>query len=93
MNEALRDSDQAWRVHMLATLVMPLRPTNHSSADILRGMNQHRFVWHDLNTTDITSAKRFYGEVFNWNFSGDGEYEHIKAGDQMTGGIRKLGAN
>jgi predicted enzyme related to lactoylglutathione lyase len=57
-------------------------------------MNQHRFVWHDLNTTDVEGAKRFYGEVFNWTFDkSDGEYTHVKAGDQMIGGIRKLGAN
>lgn len=55
-------------------------------------MNQHRFVWHDLNTTDLDGAKRFYGEVFNWRFDG-GEYVHIKAGDRMIGGIRKQGAN
>ena len=57
-------------------------------------MNQHRFVWHDLNTKDVEGAKRFYGEVFNWKFGkSDGEYEHIEAGGQMIGGIRKLAAN
>jgi uncharacterized protein len=57
-------------------------------------MNQHRFVWHDLNTTDVLGAKSFYGEVFNWKFAdGDGEYVHVSAGDRMIGGMRKLGAN
>src|SRR5580704_9277210 len=57
-------------------------------------MNQHRFVWHDLSTNDVEGAKRFYGEVFNWRFDkSDSEYAHINAGDQMIGGIRKLGAN
>jgi uncharacterized protein len=57
-------------------------------------MNQHRFVWHDLNTSDLEAAKRFYGEVFNWKFDkSDGEYAHIQAGDQMIGGMRKMGAN
>ncbi len=55
-------------------------------------MNQHRFVWHDLNTTDVDGAKRFYGEVFNWKFEGS-DYVHVKAGERMIGGIRKLGAN
>ena len=56
-------------------------------------MNQHRFVWHDLNTKDLDGAKRFYSEVFNWKFNNsDGEYAHISAGDQMIGGIRKMGA-
>jgi len=55
-------------------------------------MNQHRFVWHDLNTTDVEGAKRFYGEVFNWKFEGS-DYVHVSAGDKMIGGIRKLGPN
>ncbi|MEO8698974.1 MAG: VOC family protein [Kofleriaceae bacterium] len=53
-------------------------------------MNKHRFVWHDLNTKDIEGSKKFYGEVFNWTFDGDG-YQHIKAGDEMIGGIRAMG--
>jgi predicted enzyme related to lactoylglutathione lyase len=56
-------------------------------------MNKHRFVWHDLNTTDVESAKRFYGEIFNWKFSSsdNGPYVHISAGEQMIGGIRQMG--
>lgn len=53
-----------------------------------------RFVWHDLNTTDGAAAQRFYGELFNWTFEkSDGPYAHIKAGDQMIGGIRTMGAD
>ncbi|MBL9020265.1 MAG: VOC family protein [Myxococcales bacterium] len=54
-------------------------------------MNQHRFVWHDLGTTDVEGAKRFYGEVFHWRFDGEPDYLHITAGDRMIGGIRPLG--
>jgi len=53
-------------------------------------MNKHRFVWHDLGTKDIEGSKRFYGEIFNWKFEGEG-YLHIKAGDEMIGGVRQLG--
>jgi len=58
-------------------------------------MNKHRFVWHDLQTTDVEGAKRFYGEVFNWQWdaSAHGGYIHIKAGDEMIGGIRPKGPN
>jgi predicted enzyme related to lactoylglutathione lyase len=60
-------------------------------------MNQNRFVWHDLNTRDAEGAKRFYGETFNWKFeksdNGTGAYLHIKAGDQMIGGVRTMDAN
>src|SRR5215470_9738123 len=58
-------------------------------------MNNHRFVWHDLNTKDLDGAKRFYGEVFHWKFDGsaNGPYVHITAGDQMIGGMRQMDAN
>jgi predicted enzyme related to lactoylglutathione lyase len=54
-----------------------------------------RFVWHDLNTRDVSGAKRFYGEMFNWRFEGKpgDSYEHIRAGDRMIGGIRAMGAH
>lgn len=55
-------------------------------------MNKHRFVWHDLNTKDLAGSKQFYGELFNWKFEGEG-YLHIKAGDEMIGGVRQLGAD
>lgn len=56
-------------------------------------MNKHRFVWHDLNTKDIEGSKKFYGEIFNWKFddSKNGPYSHIKAGDQLIGGMRQMG--
>jgi len=58
-------------------------------------MNKHRFVWHDLNTKHLEGAKTFYGEAFNWKFdaSANGPYAHIKAGDEMIGGIRQMDAN
>jgi uncharacterized protein len=56
-------------------------------------MNKSRFVWHDLNLKDVDGAKRFYGEIFNWRFesSDNGPYLHIKAGDEMIGGLRQTG--
>src|SRR5438874_1426659 len=58
-------------------------------------MTKHRFVWHDLNTKDLDGSKKFYGEVFNWKFeaSAGSPYLHIKAGDAMIGGVRKMEAN
>lgn len=56
-------------------------------------MNQHRFVWHDLSTTDVEGAQRFYGEVFQWTFSGESDYRHVNAGGKMVGGIRPLGSD
>ena len=30
-----------------------------------------KFVWFDLLTNDVPNAKRFYGELFNWEFEGE----------------------
>jgi uncharacterized protein len=58
-------------------------------------MTKHRFVWHDLGTRDLDGSKRFYGEVFNWTYSGGerGPYTHVTAGDEMIGGIRVMDAH
>jgi predicted enzyme related to lactoylglutathione lyase len=57
-------------------------------------MSATKFVWHDLMTSDVEAAKKFYGELLGWKFSGskNGPYEHISAGDQMIGGMMKLPA-
>ena len=51
-----------------------------------------KFVWHDLMTTDVAAAKRFYGELFGWKLEkGDhGDYIHIKAGERHIGGMMAL---
>jgi uncharacterized protein len=58
-------------------------------------MSKHRFVWHDLNTRDVEGAKRFYGEIFGWQFESkeNDPYVHIRAGDEFIGGVRKMGAD
>jgi predicted enzyme related to lactoylglutathione lyase len=57
-------------------------------------MTQHssKFVWHDLMTSDVDAAKRFYAELLGWKFEGgkNGPYQHITAGDRMIGGMMKL---
>ena len=30
---------------------------------------QNPFIWHDLMTSDVQSAKKFYGEVVGWTYS------------------------
>ncbi len=42
---------------------------------------QGRVVWHDLNTTDIEKAKRFYGEMFAWSIKAEGQWHLIYPGD------------
>lgn len=53
-----------------------------------------RFVWHELLTTDVESAKGFYGELFGWTFKGmpmpDGStYWIAEAGEVGVGGMMK----
>ena len=53
--------------------------------------NTCRFVWHDLSTSDVEAAERFYGELFDWRFdaSANEPYHHIQAGERMIGGVRR----
>lgn len=49
------------------------------------------FCWNELATTDPEAAKRFYGEIFGWQYmSGDVEgtnYTQISVGNRPVGGI------
>jgi predicted enzyme related to lactoylglutathione lyase len=50
-----------------------------------------RFCWHELVTTDLTTATKFYGELLGWTFRdnpspGGGTYRMFSLGDTMVGG-------
>ena len=51
------------------------------------------FVHVELNTTDVSKAKSFYGSLFNWTLEdvpmGAETYTMIKVGDGTGGGIMK----
>lgn len=54
-----------------------------------------RFVWHELTTSDVESAKGFYGELFGWkarpmNVGPNGSYWLLSAGDKDIAGITTL---
>jgi predicted enzyme related to lactoylglutathione lyase len=50
-----------------------------------------KFVWRDLLTQDLPGVKRFYGELFGWQFQDtgaeDSRYTVITHGGQPIGGI------
>jgi predicted enzyme related to lactoylglutathione lyase len=54
-------------------------------------MTPGRWVWAELFTDDVTAAKNFYGEVFDWEFEEVGEgkdaYTLIRAGGRPIAGI------
>ena len=54
------------------------------------------FIWREIMTPDVAASKRFYGEVFGWNFEDmpmDGfTYTIIKNGETGVGSIASLDA-
>jgi predicted enzyme related to lactoylglutathione lyase len=55
-------------------------------------MSDAKFVWHDLLTSDVDGAKRFYGELLGWQFKKDAKdpYTLILLGGQDIGGMMSL---
>jgi predicted enzyme related to lactoylglutathione lyase len=51
------------------------------------------FVHVELNTTDVSKAKAFYGALFNWTLEDvavpGGSYTMVKVGEGTGGGIMK----
>lgn len=49
------------------------------------------FSWFELMTSDVESAKKFYGEIFGWNFedeiSENMTYTLIKIGENKIAGM------
>jgi uncharacterized protein len=54
---------------------------------------QGAFSWHELGTTDVAAAVRFYGDLFGWtkgpahDMGAMGVYQIFEQGGQMAGGI------
>ena len=54
--------------------------------------HQGKFVWYDLLTTDVASAKKFYGDLLGWSFKDQGRYTVVLNNGQAIGGIVKIQA-
>jgi predicted enzyme related to lactoylglutathione lyase len=54
------------------------------------------FCWNELATTDAEAAKKFYADLFGWEYKvGDVEgvaYSEIMVGGRPVGGIHQMGA-
>ena len=53
------------------------------------------FSWNELMTSDVESAKKFYGELFGWTFEASPSdccetYHVAKAGDAPAAGLMAL---
>jgi predicted enzyme related to lactoylglutathione lyase len=52
---------------------------------------QNPFVWHDLMTSDVEGAKKFYADVVGWTFTPQPpEYHVAHAGGKGMGGIMAM---
>jgi predicted enzyme related to lactoylglutathione lyase len=67
-------------------------PIRHYSTSKEKNM-ANPFVHVELNTSDVSKAKAFYGSLFNWTLedipSPGGGYTMIKVGEGTGGGIMK----
>jgi predicted enzyme related to lactoylglutathione lyase len=55
-----------------------------------------RFIWHELMTSDVDAAKRFYQNVIGWEtskFDGNPDYTMWMAGQRPVGGVMTLPAS
>lgn len=50
-----------------------------------------KFVWHDLLTDDVATARKFYAEVFGWTFKTNGTYTQILNHGDLIGGMMQVG--
>ncbi len=49
-----------------------------------------KFVWHDLLTDDVSSAKVFYSALFGWTFEEQDEYITIYNRGKLIGGMMQV---
>lgn len=49
-------------------------------------------VWHDLLTAEPEAAKKFYGDLFGWNFENVGRMTHIKIDQRAIGSLMEMPA-
>ena len=55
--------------------------------------HQGKFVWNDLLTNDVETARKFYGQLFGWTFAQLGRYTVIQNDERNIGGMVELKAD
>lgn len=54
-------------------------------------VNEHgTLCWNELNTRNFDAAKKFYSEVFGWDWTDNPEYGEFKVGDKVVGGVMPM---
>ncbi len=59
------------------------QPANHIGAEVVN--EPHTYSWNELMTRDVDTARRFYSEVFHW------EYDEMEMGEMGTYHVVKGG--
>jgi len=49
-----------------------------------------KFIWNDLLTDDVTTAKKFYGQLLGWNFKELNGYTVVENDNQAIGGMVEI---
>jgi predicted enzyme related to lactoylglutathione lyase len=63
------------------------QPRQHIGAQIVNDAGA--FTWNELGTKDVDAAKRFYGDLFGWQFNEFAEgYWVIMNGERSNGAVR-----
>ena len=52
--------------------------------------HQGKFVWNDLLTDDVETAREFYGQLFGWTFTPQGRYTVVQSEGRNIGGMVEL---
>ena len=55
--------------------------------------HQGKFVWNDLLTDNVETAREFYGQLFGWTFTQQGRYTVVQSEGRNIGGMVELKAN
>ena len=55
--------------------------------------HQGKFVWNDLLTDDVETAREFYGQLFGWTFTQQGRYTVVQSEGRNIGGMVELKAD
>jgi predicted enzyme related to lactoylglutathione lyase len=89
-----------WSVTIAAVLVTACAVTNINLPSVTETPTGERLpgkiIWHDLLTNDVTASKKFYGDLFGWQFesigsssglSDDTAYTLIRHEGKLIGGM------
>ena len=68
--------------------------SENAAAEKMEMPKHGEFCWNDLATSDLEASRKFYGELFGWQFKDSGDagmnYTEISLGGKQFGGMWDL---